>query len=206
MREFRCLVFFPRWTVKSIWKYNSNINIFIHYAFIRLYNGQKNSKNFDYFLGKFIRIFTLHLESCYCSLTTHPNLADWPHLNKSNKMPNEMITLQLGQCGNQSKSNLILFSFVNKIIRFFQWFCLIFSWIWVLEAFMFGAWYFAKWNAWRFCNRWWTWSKGCIFLSSRWWPLHSKISAIGFGTACYSLNYDLSICKGRLASLILRQC
>lgn len=111
------------------------------------------------------------------------------------KMPNEMITLQLGQCGNQSSS---VYSSIFQFEFDLMWICsLICSWFRVLEALVLGAWHFSEWNAWEFCNRCRFGSKGCVLLSGWWRSLYSTISVVGPWTACHSLNYELSICESK---------
>lgn len=113
-------------------------------------------------------------------------------------MPNEMITLQLGQCGNQSKFWFLFFQFPLCFLPENWNFSIICSWFWVLETFMFGTWNFTEWNIGRVCNRWWFGSKGCIFLSSWWRSLYSTFSFIGFRASCYSFNYDFTVCQSEL--------
>lgn len=119
-------------------------------------------------------------------------------------MPNEMITLQLGQCGNQSKTHLF---FCVQQTNLTDWidrdFSLVYSWLWVLEAIVLGARHITKWNSWRFCNRWWLGSEGCVFLSGRWWSLHSAFGAFRLGTTCHSFNYEFTVCQSKWKIVIV---
>lgn len=111
-------------------------------------------------------------------------------------MPNEMITLQLGQCGNQSKNWCIHFFSVqmnldlklcighpnqrnrkcypNKYAKMIEKltksrFFRMFSWLRVLEASLSRAWNITNWYTGRICHRWWARSERCVFLSGQWW-------------------------------------